>query len=238
MFASFTQTYGNRPLLLDIYFRDSRLIEFKNKLDLNIYSFHNASPYIIEKFKKLNTVKNTELLVFNDPNINYTDTIKILKEKLKEHDCKFLFFSQDDTFSNDNKNIDFDELIQYIKQHKVFCLNLAKIGKESYKPSSIHKNTFNVFEYNTLDLTNIGYWGFDDTSYICTTNLLDVIYDEIYINKHDVWSAETYLSTKFATISMPRFLTDKALFINYNIMGKTIHGKNEYLAKLRKRGLL
>lgn len=43
---SFTQTYGNRPILIDIYSRDERLIEFKNLFDINIYSFHNVNTKI------------------------------------------------------------------------------------------------------------------------------------------------------------------------------------------------
>jgi len=60
MLVSFTQTYGSgRDELFGIYFRDKRLIEFKNHFDHNIYSFHNCEQSLIDNFKKHNTIKNS-----------------------------------------------------------------------------------------------------------------------------------------------------------------------------------
>jgi methyl coenzyme M reductase subunit C-like uncharacterized protein (methanogenesis marker protein 7) len=116
MLVSFTQTYGKgRNELIDIHFRDKRLIDLKNHFDLNIYSFHNCEQSTIDKFKELNKgiINNVVILEFDDE--HYTQTIKKIKLYLKEIGCTHFFFSQDDTFSVfENEDVDWEELIDYI----------------------------------------------------------------------------------------------------------------------------
>lgn len=239
MLVSFTQTYGHRPILLDIYMRDERLIEFKNKMDLNIYSFHNASESVISKFKERNKVDNTKIFVFNNIKQSYTDTISYLKSFLKEVGCTHLFFSQDDSFSADNLDIDFDELVSFANEYdNSFCVNLAKSGNDSYMSSTIHKKTFSIYEYSTFDLVKNGMWAFDDTPYICTMDILEIIYDDNYLKKKNIWSAETYLSERFAIAKLPRWVPNKVMFRNYNIFGKSTNNKYVEIMNLRKRGLV
>lgn len=257
MIVSFTQTYGNdRKQLLDIYAKDEKLIEFKNLFDLNIYSFHNVNDETINYFKQINKVKNTKELIFY--NIPYTDTIKFLKSFIIDKNCTHFFFSQDDTFSFNNQNVDFKELINYVKEFKSnFLLCLAKKGNNEFSKmlnkNIIKKDTFYIYEYTSLDFLKIekslnkdesegptsnDWWPFDDTPFICTYDLLDTIYDDKFFSQNRVWEAEFYLRTKFTYKSIPRFTTDQAIFKNYNIIGRTLSKKEDNILQLKQKNLI
>ena len=239
MLASFTQTYGDDRLKLhEIYSRDKRLIEFKNHFDLNIHSFHNCNLRTIENYKKLNKVKNSEYLIFND--VPYSFTIKALKIKLKNIGCTHFFFTQDDTFSADNDDINWDELIEYVNVSKGnFMLNLYYNIDHinfSLKPNVI-KNSFNVYNLTTADFARETWAGMDDQAYICTLDLLPIIYDSLYEKKEDVWNCEMYLKEKFSKSVIPRLVTDKTIFKNYNILGRTVHKRLENIRDLYRKNL-
>ena len=239
MLVSFTQTYGNERLkLYEIYSRDKKLIELKNLCDINIHSFHNCSNGVIEYYKRINKVKNSEYLIFN--NIPYSETISKLKEKLKELKCTHLFFTQDDTFSVDNDFLDPIELVEYIKSFSSnFMLSLAYTADMidgRLKPRE-EKNTFNIFHLNTHHFRSQTWAGMDDSPYICTADILDIIYDNIYIKKGDVWKCEYYLKEKFSRVIIPRFTTEKTLFKAYNIMGRTLGKKEQDIKNLKEKGL-
>jgi hypothetical protein len=234
MTVSFTQTYGNgRKLLLDIYSRDNKLIEFKNLFDLNLYSFHNSSKETIEYFKSINKVKNTEIIEFND--ISYGQCIKNLIEKLDSLNCTHFFFSQDDTFSANNDNIDFNNLLSYFKSHEnnfMYCFHLNKNGfKHRQKLAKI--NNFNIYDHNTTDFEISG---LDDKPYICTIDILKKIYDSEYTAYDNIWDAEMFLHKKFKHITIPRYYGDDSLFVNYFIVGK--HKSVNYEDALKLKGLL
>ena len=258
MIVSFTQTYGNdRTELLEIYTIDKRLIEFKNLFDINIYSFHNCDDSVIEKFKKLNKVKNTLILRFN--NIDYTTIIYDLKQKLKDLGCTHLFFSQDDTFSDDNKDINWKELIEYVKSFQLeFMLNLTHTKKDLqrrvthtnnipniYFDSSIdvdydlHKS-FTIYKSNTLDFKAAHMMAMTDDPFICTIDLLDEIYDSKYIDCKNIWDAEQYLIMKYSSPSrcINRYVTNKPLFKAYNLYGRTLMKNDEHRNQLIERNLL
>jgi len=188
MLVSFTQTYGTgRDELIDIHFRDKRLIEFKNHFDKNIYSFHNCEQSTIDKFKELNKdiIKNVIILEFNDK--TYTETVRKFINYIKELKCTHLFFSQDDTFSAmDNKDVDWVELIEYVKEyekdfmislyHKTEILNID----EPYE----YKKSFNILKSTTEDFydSNRTPWCMDDSPYICTIDMIDELYDDKYLS--------------------------------------------------------
>lgn len=244
MLVSFTQTYGTgRNELIDIHFKDKKLIELKNYFDLNIYSFHNCEQNTIDKFKELNKdiIKNVKILKFN--NINYTETIKQLKKYLKEIKCTHFFFSQDDTFSAiDNKDVDWEELIEYVKEYKKdLMLNLYnKNNILNIYGLSESKKTFNVYKSTTLDFYNSDKtpWTMDDSPYICTIDMLDELYDDEYFSYNDIWEAEEYLREKYNKKQINRFITNKKMFQNYNIIGKTTYLENIYRKILKTNGLL
>jgi len=242
MTVSFTQTYGDdRKLLLDIYSRDQRLIEFKNLFDLNIYAFHNCSDEIIDHFKSINTVKNTHILKLN--RINYTLCIKDLLIFLKSIKCTHFFFSQDDTFSYDNDNIDFQQLLSFVKKHENnfmynFYYNIKDF--ENHIKLNILKefNNLTIYENNSLNYRCTNRGGMDDSPYICTFDMLNTIYDNMYIIQKNIWMAEMYLFKKFYTIEIPRHIGSKTLFNNYNIIGKTLMFKDKHINKLKEKNLL
>ena len=242
MVVSFTQTYGTgRDELLDIYSRDKRLIELKNLCDKNIYSFHNCEQSAIDKFKELNAIKNTLILEHDD--IPYSETIRYLKEYLKEIGCTHFFFSQDDTFSaGENKDVDWLELILYIKrQEENFMLSLYHKNSilDLEKPDVV-KNSFEVYESTTLDFFNSDKtpWPFDDSPYICTVDMLDEIYDDEYFDQPDIWVAEEFLREKYKKKEINRFVTNKKMFQNYNLYGKTTYMEVVFRKILKVNGLL
>jgi hypothetical protein len=203
MLVSFTQTYGTgRDELIDIHFRDKKLIELKNHFDYNIYSFHNCEKSTIDKFKDLNKdiIKNVIILEFDDD--TYPKTVRKWIQYVKDLGCTHFFFSQDDTFSSiENKEIDWNELIKYVKKYKKeFMLSLYnKDTILDYKGLVDFKKTFNIFKSTTLDFykSEKTPWPMDDTSYICTVDMLDEIYDEKYFSFDNIWDAEKYLRIKY-----------------------------------------
>jgi len=229
MLVSFTQTYGSgRDELMDIHFRDKKLIDFKNRFDWNIYSFHNCEQSTIDKFQKLNkaTIKNTIILENKEP--LYTSTIRRLKHLLQKLECTHFFFSQDDTFSaRESSDVDFAELLEYVKTYdKDFMLSLYnKNTILNPREPDIVKKTFEVYESTTLDFYNSDKtpWPFDDSPYICTIDMLDEIYDEEYLEQIDIWIAERILRFRYEKKEINRFVTNKRMFQNYNLYGRTLY---------------
>jgi len=249
MLVSFTQTYGSgRDELFHIYFRDKRLIELKNLCDLNIYSFHNCEQSTIDKFKELSngSVKNLVILEYND--MSYTETIRRSKEYLKEVGCTHLFFSQDDTFiAIENKDIDWKELVDYVKTHESgFMLNLYNridvlmLDGEVWKGEVDKQNTFNVYKSTTKDFyeSDKTPWPMDDSPYMCTIDLIDEIYDDEYFKHENIWDAEKYLKFKYSEREIDRYVTDKKMLQNYNLYGITTYMDIVFRKILIQNGLL
>lgn len=238
MLVSFTQTYSNRPELIDVYFKDKRMMEFKSKFDLNIYAFHNCPDSVIEKFKKLNTIENTKILIYNK--ISYTETVRQTLEYLNSINCDHLYFAQDDTFSFDNDVVDFDELLKYVTSNKEsFMLNLHDYYRGEHDEKQIIKfDSFNVYPSNTVDHGHFFFWALDDATYIASMDVVNEIYDNFYFTLKDIWTAEMYLRDKYTVKKLNRYVTDKMLFQNYNILGKTIYSKKKYIAQLKDKNFM
>ena len=238
MLVSFTQTYGNeRTELFDIASKDKKLIELKNLCDVNIYSFHNCDDSVIEKFKEVNKVKNTHIIKYNFP--HYTDCIVELKKYLKEIGCTHFLFIQDDVFSDDNDNLDINEMVEYVKEHKEnFMLNIRyKQVEYTMKPNEI-KKTFKVFHTKTGKLSIELWWGMDDTPFFCTIDMLDEIYDEWYVQMENIWDCEQFLKRKYRNEIINRYITDKSLFKSYNLYGRTLNREKEYRQSLKDKGFI
>jgi len=241
MLVSFRQTYGDeRWKLYEILSKDKRMIEFYNMCDLNIQSFHNCSKKTIEYFNIHNKIKNNKQLIFN--NISYTDCISEMKKELKKVKTAHFFWAQDDSFSDNNKDVDLNELIEYVKSHKLnFMLNLAHNKEMMWieYPVEEHK-TFNILKASTISWSETGRWSMDDSPYICTVDIIDEIYDETFLTKYfDVWKSEEYLNEKYKKIKLPRYLLDKQIiFKNYNILGRTTWKAEYAINKLIEKELL
>jgi len=242
MLISFTQTYGNdRKQLLEIYFRDKKLHEIKNLCDLNLYSFHNTSDEIVKYFIDNNPVKNTEILRFNG--VSYSECIRNMMRLLEESKCTHFFWSQDDTFSGDNDDINFNELIDYAKTYDnnfmlSFCAGYYMSQRYEKSQLKLLKslNNFNIFENYTTDYVVV--CNMDDSPYLCTMDLVRNIYDDEYFKYHDIWSAEGYLTRKFQINKMPRHMSGRHLFQNYNMIGRNTWSRDIAINELRKKNLI
>ena len=257
MLVSFTQTYGSgRDELLDIYFRDKRLIDLKNHFDQNIYSFHNCQKSTVDKFRRMSegVIKGTHILEFNNSENwgreqwfedGYTETIRGLMEHLRNIGCTHFFFSQDDTFSSaDNQDIDWAELIDYIKKYdKEFMLNLfhthISLDPDDFNPQIDELKTFKVYKSTTNDFSNtVCYWPMDDGPFICTMDILEEIYDDEYLKSPLICIAEKHLRDKYTEREINRFVLDKRGFQNFNILGPNSRMGYVWRNILKKRGLL
>lgn len=244
MLISFTQTYGNnRKQLLDIYAKDKKLHDFKNLFDLNLYSFHNCSDYVVDYFININPVKNTQILRYN--NVSYTQCIKNMMDVLEENDCTHFFWSQDDTFSGDNDNVDFEELISFFKNQSTdfmlsFCAGFFMYSrlKEQNKPTKMIQSfkNYNMYENFTTDFEHIS--NMDDSPYIATFDVVKQLYSNGFYFYNDVWSAEAYLTRTFRVKTLPRNMLDRRFFQAYNLLGKNTWGKFIDADLLKKKGLL
>jgi len=244
MLVSFRQTYGdNRRSLYDILGRDEKLLELYNLCDVNIQSFHNCSKETIDYFKKTVKVKNPLYLEFND--IHYGDCIRIVKEKLKELGTTHFLWTQDDSFSDSNDSIDWNELIEYVRDYKEnFMLNLAHPIDRADNRITVSKvfNTFGVYEISTKTFADNGVtFVMDDSPYFCTIDILDKIYNEEYLKIDNVWDAELFLNEYCKKNEIPRFLIGKEfndnIFRNYNILGRTIGKREQNLKRLIEKKL-
>lgn len=244
MLVSFTQTYGTgRDELIDIHFRDKKLIELKNHFDKNIYSFHNCEQSTIDKFQELNKdiINNVIILRFDDD--TYPKTVRKFVQYIKDLGCTHFFFSQDDTFSKEeNEDVDWNELLDYVKRYdKDFMLSLynSETILDIDEPKDELK-TFNVLKSTTLDFYNSDKtpWSMDDTPYMCTVDMLDEIYDEKYFEFKDIWDAELYLMDKYDKKRINRFVTNKSMFRNYNIFGISTGMEVIFRKILKRNGLL
>ena len=241
MLISFTQTYGDeRGELLEIQARDKRMLEFKDLFDWNIFSFHDCDSSIVEKFKSINKVKNSVILEFGQ--IYYPGTINEMIKIVKELGGTHFFFSQDDTFSANNDDIDWNELVEYIKGFKEkFMLNLyydPDMIDHTLQPTQI-KDTFNIYHLTSFDFKNVGVFSMDDSPYVCTVDMLDKIYDDDFIYKYDnVWDCELYLIEKFKRVEINRFILDKGTFKNYNLYGRSTHKKTTERAELQEKNMI
>lgn len=246
MIASFTQTYGNerdlghRDKLYEAYGRDSRLIEFKNMLDVNIHSFHDCEIGVINKYKSLNRVEKSIYLEHQD--ISYGGTIKELLRQLKILGVTHLFFSQDDTFSMDNESIDFMELLDYVKSFKEnFMLSLAYDKEFINSPEMPYEKheSFTVHFSNTKDFGRAERFPMDDSPYIATMDIVRRIYGDYYMSdQRPIWNIEETLAQFCGSYRIPRFILDNPLFKNYNIIGRNTGQKNEEMLELFRKGIL
>ena len=222
MKISFNQTYGdNRNELLEYRFKDKKMSELLSYFDMNIFSFHNCSDETINKFiykqRNTNFFKNVYVLKFY--NISYNQCISKLLKFIKMHNVDYFLFYQDDTFSYDNGDIDFKELIEYTTSKDDIMLNLSyKMSLVNGTPSYNGK-TFSIADTSSHDFEQAKLWSFDDSAFICSQNYLDDIYDNTYLSFSEIWSSENYLNVKFKTNKIQRKTLNKQLFKNYNIIG-------------------
>lgn len=217
----FTQTYGNnRGELYKYHNLDYYDIYFRNNFD-NVYCFHNSTKDFINEivlypyFKK---IQNIDYIEYNL--ITYTESFKNTLIWLKNNNYDYLIFLQDDCFLINNDNL--DELITFIKHNDFDMLNLEMTPKDiKIEPSVLYKNNdFKVYNTNSNDFKNRGWFAFDDGAYVANIEfLLKEIYDDTYFGKNDIWEAENYLNQKISNKLIQRLTTNVNFYNRINIIG-------------------
>jgi len=246
MIASFVQTYGNeriegeRSHLYRAQANDKRMIEFKNMMDVNIFSFHDNHRSEIEQYRSLNRVDRSIYLEHYD--VTYTDTIREMLRQLEILGVTHLFWTQDDSFSAENENLDFQELLDYVKSFKEnFMINLAVDPEylNHLQLPSDKLNTFTAYHSNTRDFSRAGKFAMDDSPYIATMDIVKKIYGDYYLDdQRTIWRVEENMAEHCASWKIPRFIPDKELFRNYNIIGRNLSEQKKQVRKLIDKGIL
>jgi hypothetical protein len=236
MRVSFFQTYGDRLLLLKAREHDALFLNLLEEFDENIISLHNVSQRI-KGFIYSSPVYSKFTIIEND-NINYTQCIQRLLKYLTQKNATTFLFYQDDTFSNELTNTNFNDFKDCILNYKFPLLNISyKLDYLKFQPGStwiesnkkivFEKPTFKIFDTTTQDFVQSGLWSMDDSSFICNLQTLQNIYDKNYLTSFtDIWSAEYYLQQKFATIAYPRYIASISFVKNYNVIGPNSQPSN------------
>ena len=241
MITIITQTYGNeRRELYEIRSKDKALQYFIDQFDHNIYSFHNCSEETINFYKAKNT--NKEYIEFNG--ITYTETIKKICNKLKKMGCNKLIFLQDDVFSYNQNLSEIDLLVNEIKTNNNIPLLNIEVKIDDFKNEIVnnvilHKSIseIDIWETTTTDFSDNGNYSFDDGPFVIDFNLIDLIFDDEFYKRGDVWSAENYNNDKFKNIRFPRFVTNKRFLKRYNIIGRNSWDRENELLRLKEKFL-
>ena len=235
----FTQTYSNNRSELFTYHELDKLdIYFRNSFDYNLYSFHNSDDnYIneINKFDYFNKIKNIETISYS--NLTYTETFRQTLEKILNLGFDYMIFLQDDCFTTD-KDIEIEELLKFINNEDFNMLNLeTNVSSLNLKEEEVYykSNEFIVYNTNSNDFKERGWWAFDDGPYIANIKfLLDEIYDETYFNIGDIWPAENYINNKISKNKIQRLTTNISLYNRFNLVGRNIQDREISIERLEK----
>jgi len=234
--AIFTQTYSDsRKELFYYHSLDMNDIYFRNQFDINIYSFHNSSQSFqneIKKYKYISDINLIEFIEYN--NISYTETWKKSLDFMKSIGITHVVFLQDDCFFINNTNI--DDIIKFIKYEEFDMLNLECNFSELNKNEKniFYKNeNISVYNTNSIDFENRGWYAFDDGPYVASINYLEnYIYNETYYSIGSIWPAENYLNEKCKNTNIQRLTTDYTIYRRFNIIGPNCN-RIEELTKLK-----
>lgn len=246
MIASFVQTYwNNRNLLRDILFEDKNLQKFLNLFDLNIYSFQDSNDQTVQYFVDRNPIKNTKILRFNG--MPYTHCVDQVIKMLEEMNCTHLFFHQDDTFSVDNDDFDFEKFLEFVTQHNEnFMVCVAQSYDMMLATNQIKKIDENILFTSgnnaVIESNSFNYiwpqYCMNDDAFIATFDMVKKVYDESYIRIGDISVAEGHLHERFKKEKIVRHIMKKQLFKNYNMIGRNTDHKHTAEMELRNKKLL
>lgn len=229
--CTWSQTYGNdREELFEWRKKDLNLLNFINKFDTSILSFHNSSVAFKKKIIKNNFYK--EYMSWD--NISYPISLLNSLNCLKSAGYTKILFLQDDVFTTQKDKNYYDVLFDYIKNNNFNMINLEDPFKEiddlslnkKIKDNAIFLKNNIIFKTTIQDKLKIhkGYYSFDDGAYCADIDyLLKYIYDDNYFNMPNIWLAENYLQKKHNSTNYDRYILNTSLFCRVAIVGKTIH---------------
>lgn len=242
-----TQTYGdNRQEIFEWKNKDTNLNYFISQFDHSLFSFHNCS----EDSKK-------KILSFNFPyketisydHMSYQECFFATLKKLKSEGYTKVVYLEDDCFSADKDMSIYFEALHYITTGDYVMLNLSHFsengvpqidlpqGEKILEKLYVHKTT-------NFDIARAwGVWHFDNLPMVFDIDFyLDKIYDEITLNwartaeeKLDIWNLEFNTNLKMQKIEIPRFIFNKRLFKNTNIIGRSSQDRELEMLWLNKR---
>ena len=233
----FTQTYSNdREELFKYHCKDQSDIDFRNQFDLNLYSFHNSPDEYVKEllecdyFKKIKNLK-----VIRQNNISYTESFKEALRFIYKNSFDYMIFLQDDSLTKNDIN---EKLVDYIKNEDFDMLNLELTPEDLKTSKEIIYKSGDLEIYNTTseDFTKRGWYAFDDGGYVANVKfVLTDLYNEEYLLKGDIWTAETYLNSKIENKPIQRLTTNNNFYWRYNILGRHNWDRDNLLKELKER---
>ena len=245
MKISFCQTYGDRLWLIKAREKDTLFLKLLDNFDINILSLHNVNDSILNYIQQSEVYKKFYIIV--QKGITYQQCIQNLLFFLEEKNTQKFLFYQDDTFSNELNEQNYNDFIDSILNYNFPLYNISykldylkyqdkSTWTEEHRKKVLQKETFCIYDTDTYDFAKSGLYGMDDSAYVCNLQTVQSIYDKIYINNFsDIWRAEAYLTHKYSNyVQQPRYISDISFVKNYNIFGPCgrQENKHELLNKL------
>ena len=134
MICSFTQTFGHpfyyegkRDIIYTFKQFDKMDNYFRNKLDGNIYSFHNVPENTISDRLNNPFLKNTIFKIFRYNNVTYTESFRQSLLNIQELGFRYFVFLQDDVFTlKDISEKIIDDFIHIIRNNDFNIINLEQ----------------------------------------------------------------------------------------------------------------
>jgi len=235
MIGTLTFTYGHDRTELYQYKALDKLDKlFRNKLDYNLYIFHNTTDEFVTKIKQSNVFSDFNL-TFAGIQGSYPYALKQALIHLKNKGITKIIFLQDDVFCllhNEQEVLDLVELLKTTKMPYInleYCYDTFKDKLDSSFALTSYKD-YKIFNTDTTFFKNATTWSwsFDDSPYFSTLDFaLNTIYDETYFSYPDIWSAEWYLKAKFDQQNISRPITNVSSFRRVNLIGKHANREEE-----------
>jgi hypothetical protein len=227
--------YDREPLF---YYRsyDKHYNDFKNKLDYNLYIFHNCdktySKNIINKY--LNKNSNNYYYILRD---TYPKCFEFVLHYLKSIGIKKIVFFQDDVYSYNkswkyfsDKAIEaYNDLYFFLRNTNIPYINLEQTVPTNKFLLIYESKYFNFYQTNTSFFRDIaGLWSFNDSSYFADLNfLLDKVYDQKYFNSPNIYEAEFVLKNKFDHQDLEKVMSNNSFFQRFLLIGP--NAQNKYI---------
>ena len=80
-----------------------------------------------------------------------------------------------------------------------------------------------IYDTTSDDFVNKKFWAFDDGPYVANIDFLINLYDNIFLSKNDIWTAEVYLMQKVKSNKIQRLTANISIFARFGIVGPNAH---------------
>jgi hypothetical protein len=236
MIGSLTFTYGDKRFELVEYKSKDKLDKhFRNKLNLNLYLFHNTPEEYVKKVKDSKLLDGFNLKT-GAINGTYPAALKIALEHLKKIGIKKLVFLQDDVFSCLDSEEDYTELVEVIKTTTLPYFSIEYNDNTNTIKPLYEGKSFNILDTKSQWFRDKGWWSWDDGAYVGDIDyIMNTIYDDSYFSFPDIWAAEHYLNYKFSQQNASRPICSKGFFRRVNAVGNNNWNRENELKYLNER---